>query len=159
MTKTIPRPPNGRFRIRAGLLIASLGFILFLIGAIPGVFGLDRSTIIGLVQIGVFLIGLGFLCIGGYICMSGLWSNVPKSIIADIGLRLVSTGYVIAFTSGMADVIGFGSQRSPEIPFFGLRQMQGVIVGEAVIALGFLLLIPYRLRRRGLRRSTFIPPR
>jgi hypothetical protein len=159
MTKTIPRPPNGRFRIRAGLALASLGFIVFLIGAVPGLFGLDRSNIIGLVQIGVFLIGLGFLCIGGYITMSGLWSNVPKTIIADIGLRLVSTGYVIAFTSAMADVIGFGSQRSPEIPYFGHFQMQGVVVGEAVIALGFLLLIPYRLRRRRFRGATFIPPR
>jgi hypothetical protein len=159
MTKTIPRPTNGRFRVRVGQLLAFFGFFLFLIGAIPALFGLDRSTIIGLVQIGVFLIGLGFLCIGGYICMSGLWNNVPKTIIADIGLRLVSTGYVIAFTSGMADVIGFGSQRSPEIPYFGLRQMQGVIVGEVVIALGFLLLIPYRLRRRRFRGATFIPPR
>lgn len=159
MTKTIPRPSNGRFRVRVGLILTFLGFILFLIGALPGLFGLDRSTIIGLVQIGVFLIGLAFMCIGGYIFMNGLWNNVPKTIIADIGLRLVSTGYVIAFTSGMADVIGFGSQRSPEIPYFGFRQMQGVIVGEAVIALGFLLIIPYRLRRRRFSGVTFIPPR
>ncbi|HEX9617888.1 MAG TPA: hypothetical protein VGA03_10770 [Anaerolineales bacterium] len=159
MTKTIPRPANGRFRVRVGLILTFLGFILFLIGAVPGLFGLDRSTIIGLVQIGVFLIGLAAMCIGGYICMNGLWNNVPKTIQADIGLRLVSTGYVIAAVSGMADVFGFGSQLLPEIPYFGHWQMRGVIVGEAVIALGFLLLIPYRLRRRRFSGATFIPPR
>jgi hypothetical protein len=159
MTKTIPRPSNGKFRVRVGLALTLFGFFIFLLGALPGLFGLDRSTIIGLVQIAVFLLGLGLICIGGYICMSGLWNNVPKSIIADIGLRLVSTGYVIAFTAGMADVIGFGSQRSPEIPYFGPWQMTGVIVGEAVIAIGFLLLVPYRLRRRRFSGATFVPPR
>ena len=143
MTKTIPRPANGRFRVRVGLILTFLGFILFLIGAVPGLFGLDRSTIIGLVQIGVFLIGLAAMCIGGYICMNGLWNNVPKTIQADIGLRLVSTGYVISVFAGMADVFGMGTHTLPAVPYFGPVQATGVVLGEIVIGIGFLLLIPY----------------
>jgi len=37
-----------------------------------------------------------------------------------------------------------GSQTAPQIPFFGPIQALGVLLGEIVIAFGFLLLIPYR---------------
>jgi len=148
MTENSSLPGNGRFRTRVGLVIALLGFFIFLIGADPGLFGLDRSPVVGFVQIGVFLIGLAVICMGGYICMNGLWNGVAKPIVADIGLRLVSTGFVIAFAAGMADVFGFGSQLSPQIPYYGPYQEIGVLVGEAVIALGFILQIPFGIHRR-----------
>ena len=69
---------------------------------------------------------------------------MDRSIPADIGLRLVATGYVIAVFSGMADVFGMGSQSAPLAPYFGPVQALGVLIGEIVIALGFLLLIPIR---------------
>jgi hypothetical protein len=50
---------------------------------------------------------------------------------------------LIAVFSGMADVFGFGSEPGPMVPFFGPWQARGVEVGEIVIAVGFLLLIPY----------------
>ena len=139
---TSPRPINGRFRIRLGLTTTIFGFLIFLLGADPGLFRLDRSPVTGFVQIAVFLIGLAIMCMGGYITLNGLWNGHEKTIAADIGFRLVSTGYVIAVVSGMADVFGFGSQPFPDLPFFGPWQAVGVIVGQAVIGLGFLLLIP-----------------
>lgn len=138
---------NGRFRIRLGLLITFIGFLFFLLGAEPGLFHLDRSPVTGFVQIAVFLIGLAIICMGGYITLNGIWNGNPKTIAADIGLRLVSTGYVIAATSGMADVFGFGNHVLPNIPYFGPWQAGGVILGQAIISLGFLLLIPPRHRR------------
>jgi len=137
----------GRFRVRLGLMITFIGLLIFLLGAEPGLFRLDRSPVTGFVQIAVFLIGLAIICIGGYITLNGLWNGDPKTIAADIGLRLVSTGYVIAFVSGMADVLGFGNHKLPDIPYFGPWQASGVIFGQAIIALGFLLLIPPRHRR------------
>lgn len=137
---------NGRFRIRMGFILMLVGLFIFLIGAVPGVFGLDRSPVVGFVQIAVFLIGLGIICIGGYITMNALWNGQEKAILADIGLRLVSTGYVITVVSGMADVFGFGSQIAPEIPYYGPYQATGVLIGEAVIAVGFLMMIPYKKR-------------
>ena len=94
------------------------GFLIFLIGARPGMFGIDRSPIIGFVQIAVFLVGLAIICIGGYISLTSLWSDHPTSIAADIGLRLVATGYVIAVFAGMADIFGFGSHPLPQSALF-----------------------------------------
>jgi hypothetical protein len=143
-----PKPAaNGHFRIRLGMILMLFGFVVFLIGAVPDLFGLDRSPVIGFVQIAVFLIGLAIICVGGYICMTGLWNNHSKTILADIGIRLVSTGFLIAVVSGMADVFGFGTQLSPEIPYYGPWQAFGVLFGQALIILGFILQIPFGVHR------------
>jgi hypothetical protein len=135
-----------RRRARNGLITTLLGLLIFLIGARPGLFGIDRSPIIGFVQIAVFLVGLGIICVGGYTSLSALWGNRPTSIAADIGMRLVATGYVIAVFSGMADIFGFGSHPLPDLPFFGPLQARGVELGQLLIAVGFLMLIPYTRR-------------
>jgi len=36
----------------------------------------------------------------------------------------------------------------PKIPFFGPWQARGVMLGEVIIAIGFLLMIPYARRKR-----------
>jgi hypothetical protein len=120
-----------------------MGLVVFTLGVDPGMYGLDRSPVVGFVQIAVFLVGLATICLGGYITLNTLWNGTEKTIAADIGYRLVSTGYVITVVSGMADVFGFGSQPFPTIPYFGPWQATGVMAGELIIALGFLLLIPY----------------
>jgi hypothetical protein len=125
------------------------GLLVFLIGARPGLFGLDRSPVIGFVQITVFLIGLAFMCLGGYLSLMGLWQKGQTSILADIGLRLVATGFVIAVFAGMADMFGFGSHPLPGVPYFGVWQVRGVEIGEALIGLGFLMIIPARRRKTG----------
>jgi len=91
----------------AGLPLMLIGLLIFLLGAQPSIFGLDRSPVVGFVQIAVFLAGLALICLGGYINFSQQWANSEKSIAADIGVRLVGTGYIIAATAGMADVFGF----------------------------------------------------
>lgn len=131
-------------RIRRGLGLTLFGFLVFLLGASPGSFGLDRSPVIGFVQIAVFLIGLAFICLGGYTSMMALWKDTPVSISADIGVRLVATGYVISVFAGMADIFGLGSQPLPKVPFFGPWQARGVMLGQAMIAVGFMLMIPLR---------------
>jgi hypothetical protein len=127
-----------------GLVGILLGLLIFILGVDPAVFGFDRSPVVGFLQIAVFLVGLAMICLGGYIVLNTLWEGVEKTIAADIGYRLVSTGYVIAAASGMADVFGFGSQPFPSIPYFGQWQALGVMAGEVFIILGFLLLIPRR---------------
>lgn len=144
MTDALPIKNNGRWRVRIGLGATIIGFIIFLVGAEPGLFALDRSAVVGFVQISTFLVGLGLICLGGYIALAALWNGGPKSIISDIGLRLVGTGYVISVACGMADVFGFGSHRFPNVPIFGHWQMTGVVIGEAVIAIGLLMFIPYQ---------------
>jgi len=143
MNETSSRNNGRRRRIRIGLAIVCVGLLVFILGMNPGLFGLDRSPVVGFVQISVFLIGLALICLGGYITLNTLWNGTEKTIAADIGFRMVATGYVMAVTSGMADVFGIGNQPFPAIPYFGPWQATGVILGEIVIAFGFLLLIPY----------------
>lgn len=138
--------PLSRMRIRTGLFITVAGFFIFIVGAKPDWLGWDRSPVVGFVQIAVFLIGLAIICLGGYIGLLALWGSNQRSIGADIGLRLVSTGYVISVFAGMADVFGMGTHPLPGVPFFGRIQATGVVLGEIVIGIGFLLLIPYGRR-------------
>ena len=142
MNERTPRNGTGRLRIRFGLGLVIFGLLVYLLGANPAIFGLDRSPVTGFVQIAVFLVGLAIICLGGYITLNTLWNGKQKTIAADVGQRLVATGYVIAVASGMADVLGFGTHPFPNIPYFGPWQAVGVMIGEAMIALGFLLLVP-----------------
>jgi hypothetical protein len=130
-------------RVRFSLTCVGIGLLIFVIGAKPDWFGWDRVSSVGFVQIVIFLAGLGLICIGGYIGISALWGREERSILADIGTRLIGTGYVIAVFAGMADVAGMGAQTLPDTPFFGPLQAIGVMVGQVVTAIGFLMFIPY----------------
>ena len=145
-------------RIRFSLITVSMGSFIFAVGAKPNWFGWDRSPVVGFIQIAVFLLGLALICMGGYVGLSALWGNEQRSILADIGSRLVGTGYVIAVFTGMADIFGLGSQPLPNVPYFGPWQAGGVLIGQAIIALGLLMIIPYRFDLKKLREEMFEPP-
>ncbi len=145
---TTPVGIPSRMRVRVGLLVTLIGLLIFLVGARPSLFGLDRSPVVGFVQISVFLVGLAIICIGGYIGLMSFWRNGDRTIAAEIGSRLVATGYVVAVFSGMADVFGFGTQPPPAVPVFGPWQATGVQIGECLITIGFLLLIPIFNRKK-----------
>ena len=67
--------------------------------------------------------------------------------VAEKELRLVSTGFVIAVFSGMADVFGFGNHPFPLVPYFGPWQAIGVMAGQIIILIGFILMVPYPGRK------------
>ena len=133
-------------RIRFSLIMLYIGLFVFVVGAKPNWFHLDRSPVVGFIQIAVFLIGLGMICAGGFVGIHSLWGREQRSILADIGSRLVGTGYVIAVFTGMADVFGLGTQPLPMVPYFGPWQSSGVLIGQFVIAVGFLMMIPYKVQ-------------
>ena len=142
--ETMPRMDNPSTpRIRISYAITLLGLMIFAVGAKPNLFGWDRSPVVGFVQIAVFLLGLAIICLGGNMGLAILWWGFERTIMSDIGSRLVGTGYVIAVFAGMADIFGMGSQPFPHVPYFGPWQATGVLIGQGVIALGFLLLIPF----------------
>ena len=133
-----------RRRIQFGLIVAVGGFLVFLIGVRPDLFQLDRSPVLGFIQIAVMLVGLAILCVGGYISISGLWIGRKRSIAAELGVRVISTGFIVAVFSGFADIFGLGSHPYPEfIPYFGEWQARGFQIAEAFIALGILMMLPY----------------
>lgn len=138
-----PRESPSRSRVRIGLILTLFGFFIFIIGAKPAWLGWDNSPTVGFIQIAVFIVGLGIICLGGYIGLLALWKGSTRTIAADIGMRLVATGYVISVFAGMADVFGMGTQELVEAPFFGPLQARGVVLGQVVVAIGFLLMIPF----------------
>jgi hypothetical protein len=131
-------------RTRVSIAVTLIGLFIFAIGAKPDLFGWDRSPVVGFVQIIVFLIGLAFICLGGYIGLHALWWGHERTITSDIGSRLVATGYVFCVFTGMADIFGMGSHSAPQIPYFGPWQATGVLIGQGIIAIGFMMMIPFR---------------
>jgi hypothetical protein len=118
------------------------------IGAKPNWFSWSTIPEVGFLQVAVFLTGLALICFGGFIGISALWGRQQRSILADFGSRLIGTGFVIAVFAGMADVVGLGAQTLPDTPYFGPLQAVGVLVGQFVIAVGFLMFIPYHLHAK-----------
>jgi hypothetical protein len=130
-------------RLRLALSLTLIGLFILIVGAKPGWFGWSHTAGVGFVKISVFLLGLGVICAGGLVGLPPLWKGVERTIVSDIGMRLVATGYVVSVISGMADIVGFGSQPPPSAPLFGPVQAAGVVIGQAIIAVGFLMMIPY----------------
>jgi hypothetical protein len=141
LPETVRRIP--RDRVYFGLGVATIGFIIFIVGVKPDWFGLDGSPVVGFVQITVFLVGLAIICLGGYIGLVALWAGEERTIAADIGLRLISTGYVIAVFTGLADIFGVSIIDTPKVPFFGPWQAAGVELGMGIIAIGMIMIVPY----------------
>jgi hypothetical protein len=138
------RHEGSRTRRWLGIVVTLIGLFVLTLGAKPEWLGLDRSPGIGFLQITVFSLALGIICLGGLIALLSLWKGIERTLMPQIGIRLVATGYIISFFSAMADLLGFGSQPKPQGPYFGPIQAVGFVIGEAVIAIGFLMLLPYR---------------
>jgi len=145
---TTTQDPPSRTRVRFGLIVTLLGFGILIVGSKPAWFGWDNSPTVGFIQVSVLLVGLGILCLGGYIGLLALWKGRERTIPADIGMRLVATGYVVSVFAGMADLFGLGTQLMPLTgPFFGPLQSRGIVIGQIIVATGFLLMIPFRVKR------------
>jgi hypothetical protein len=122
-----------------------IGLFVFIIGVEPDLIGMDKSPVVGFVQVGVWLIGFALLLVGCYATVYVVRNGRPNSLRADIGLRLIATGYVVAAAASLADFIGLGAQHMPEI-YFGPLQVIGLVVGVILSLLGVVLYWPRRER-------------
>ncbi|NPA26755.1 MAG: hypothetical protein GXO36_04060 [Chloroflexi bacterium] len=140
----LPITPQGRALL--GGLLAALGLVLYLLGWEPQWFGLDMAPDqVGLVQLLVFLIGLGLLLFGGIIYVRARWNgDAALPLRADLGLRLAATGYMFTVIAALADILGFGSHPNPREAYFGPWQLTGIYIGEGLMLAGFLLAWPWR---------------
>lgn len=128
---------------RRWMTLALAGMLLFLIGLEPDLIGMNRSPVVGFVQIGVWLTGLGLLLLGATMSVRVIRNGRSNSLRADIGLRLIATGYVIAAAASLADFISIGAHRMPDI-YFGPVQTLGLVVGIVTSILGVGLYWPFR---------------
>jgi hypothetical protein len=131
------------------LLTDFAGLFLFLLGFKPGLFGLDRSPVMGYLQVIVFLIGLGMVTICTY-SIESLLRPIGQTVTIreDIGVRLSATGYVLFAVSSTADLIGLGSHPLPGSPFFGVLQNIGLLIGIGVTILGLAMYHPGKAKIR-----------
>jgi len=62
---------------------------------------------------------------------------------------LAWTGLIVAILSALADMIGVGTRPFPEFQiFFGYWQARGVIAGELIMIVGFLMMIPFKPKEK-----------
>jgi hypothetical protein len=142
-------------QIRNTLIIVLLltGVVLSIISLGADFLGLDLTPGFGLVQMLQLLVGLSCLTLGTFLLIhSRRRRGAPRSLQADIGIRLAATGLVFAYVAGMSDVIGIGTHVQPnfERPFVGPLQLGGIGLGILSIVAGMLLY----LTSRGARESS-----
>ncbi len=125
------------------LVLDFVGLVLFLLGLQPWVFGLDRSPVVGYLQVVVYLFGLGSVVVASF-ALEYLFRNPDQvlTIREDVGARLSATGYVFAAVSSTADLIGLGSHPLPGSPHLGVLQSTGLILGIAMIIVGLAMYHP-----------------
>jgi hypothetical protein len=131
------------FWVRIWMSAVLVGLFLFVIGINPNVIRMDRSPVVGFVQVGVWLFGLALILFGAYAALRILRNKRPLSLRAEIGERLIATGYVVAAAASLADFIGIGSHKIPEL-IFGPIQIVGLVVGVVTAFIGIGLYWPRR---------------
>jgi hypothetical protein len=123
------------------MTLVLLGLFIFAIGIAPDLIGMDRSPVVGFVQVGVWLSGLAILLLAAYLTVRVLRNGRSQTLLAEVGARLIATGYVVAAAASLADFIGIGSHTLPGL-IFGHLQVIGLVVGVFVSLLGVVLFWP-----------------
>ena len=136
---------------RAVVAVLSIVGLLFVVGAVATeLFGLDLTPGFGVLQTLTFLVGLTALTIAAYLSMSaGRPPDAPRSLQADVGVRLSLTGLVFCYVTGFADLIRIGTHVQPEFdrPFIGPLQLGGFVVGLLILLGGMVLYYTSRGKR------------
>lgn len=134
------QPQKKWIRRFAGLVI--VGVIAFILGIDPGLIGMNITPGVGLAQMSLSMAGLALVLIGGYAAVRIVRNGRANNLRADIGVRLIATGYVFAVVASLADYLGIGTQRFPNL-YFGAVQVTGLVFGIAISLLGLILYWPW----------------
>ena len=131
-----------RIRNVTMLVLFLLGIILSVISLGAELLGLDLTPGFGIVQMFQLLLGVTALTIATFMYLRQLRPvDAPRSLQADIGVRLAATGLIFMYVAGLSDVIGIGTHVEPafERPFVGPLQLGGLALGILSIIAGLLL--------------------
>lgn len=122
-----------------GLLL--LGGLLSVVALGAEFLGLDRTPGFGMLQTFQLLVGITFITVGVYIRLQDFRRGAPRSLQADIGVRLSLTGLVFCYVAGLSDLLRIGTHVMPrfERPFVGPLQVGGMVLGLVVIVVGMVL--------------------
>jgi hypothetical protein len=124
------------------LIFFVVGIGLCLIAISIDYIGLDLTPGFGAIQMLQLLLGVSCLTLSGFLYLRTLRQpDAPKSLQADIGIRLAATGLVFMYVAGFADLLGIGTHVNPSFPrpFVGPLQLIGLFLGAISIIAGMLL--------------------
>lgn len=128
---------------RSAIIFLSVVGLLLVLGALLAQpLGLGRTPEFGALQMAALLGGATLLTIAVYLYLYSLRpADAPRSLQADVGVRLSATGLVLAFTAGFADLFSIGTHVQPEYvrPFVGPLQMAGLVLGLIAVLAGMIL--------------------
>ncbi|GAB4154874.1 MAG: hypothetical protein Fur0021_21770 [Candidatus Promineifilaceae bacterium] len=135
------QPHTNSFRVIPFIMFV-IGTALSLISLGAELLGLDLTPGFGIVQMAELLLGLTLLTSAAFIHIRFTRRrNAPRSLQADIGVRLAATGLVFAYVSGLSDLLQIGTHLEPafERPYVGPLQLGGIALGILSIVAGILL--------------------
>jgi hypothetical protein len=124
------------------LLLFLIGNVLTIVSLAAEILGLDLTPGFGMIQMFQLLVGITLLTLAGFLHIYRLRDpDTPRSLQADIGVRLAATGLVFAYVSGLSDLLGIGTHVNPrfERPYVGPLQLGGLVLGIVSITVGMLL--------------------
>lgn len=124
------------------LFLFLIGNVLVIVSIAAEILGLDLTPGFGIIQMLQLLIGLTLLTLAGFLHIYSLRDpDAPRSLQADVGIRLAATGLVFAYVAGLADLMGIGTHLEPtfERPFVGPLQLGGLVLGIISITSGMVL--------------------
>lgn len=135
---------NGKtanLRRNVTLLLFGVGIISITLSLGAEFFGLDLTPGFGLVQMFQLLVGITALTLALFLYINSLRQKMPRSLQADIGIRLAATGLVFAYVTGLSDLLSIGTHVEPQFerPFVGSLQLGGLALAIVVIVVGLIL--------------------
>lgn len=141
---------KNRIRLITALLLSLVGALALLVSLGAQTLGQDITPGFGAWQMVFLLTGITcFTVVGFLVLQSWRAPNAPRSLQADIGVRLAATGLVFAYVSGFADLLSIGTHPHANYPrpFVGWLQISGILLGIFSILVGMLLYHTSRGRR------------
>lgn len=130
------------------LTLVVVGMLLVFLAISADLLGFNITRGFGVLQIAQLLLGITALTLSGLLWFHSRRPEGVASLQADIGLRVVATGLVLAYVSGFSDLLQIGTHLvkcdPPAIitncgPYIGAWQVWGIVLGVLFISGGFVL--------------------
>ncbi len=139
-------------RVRSAVIVVLtlIGLSLIVVAVTVELLNLNLTPGFGVLQTLLFLVGITALTIAAYLWMNAARpADTPRSLQADIGLRLSLTGLVFSYVAGFADLIRIGTHVQPDFdrPYIGPLQLGGLVFGLLVLIGGMALFYTSRGKR------------
>jgi hypothetical protein len=124
------------------VLLFIFGVLLLFLAIAADNLGIDITPGFGVIQTVAFLGALTFLTTGTFLILYARRpKDAPRSLQAEISTRLIATGLVLSYVTGLSDLIGIGTHVGPEFnrPYIGPLQGGGIFIGILLILFGLVL--------------------